>query len=228
MSAAQHEASPNLLITEACWLLFAHSPSPDIAMSAGVLQSAIRQRLLSACHGSLNEIDDLMAGNSTKFQIHPLSYLLCANSGAHLQTSAAACTNMGSLNCSRVSTCQNSLVCYTDASISKCLLVKYCGKVCQRAHWPKHRQDCQHPQLRSDWQPAWVTEKRTPAFVGGPPVVSFGGKSNQNRPGKYVWGNVTAIDCLNIARNESSAARTADLKVCFAGDCPLHCKLSKI
>ncbi|KZP12530.1 hypothetical protein FIBSPDRAFT_754814 [Athelia psychrophila] len=96
------------------------------------------------------------------------------------------------------------------------MLVKYCGKACQIAHWSKHRQDCGHPQLKANWQPAWVTENRNPAFVGGgPPVVQFGRKANHSPT--YVWGNVTAIDCLNVARNEGSAARTADFKLCFAG-----------
>ncbi|KZP09108.1 hypothetical protein FIBSPDRAFT_760468 [Athelia psychrophila] len=130
-----------------------------------------------------------------KFELTPSSRLLCANSGA--STSAPACTNTGTLAC------------------SKCMLVKYCGKTCQLAHWSKHRQDCRHPQLRADWQPAWVTENRSPAFVNeGPPNVAFGRSANQNAT--YVWGNVTAIDCLNVARNEGSAARNADFKLCFA------------
>ncbi|KZP04276.1 hypothetical protein FIBSPDRAFT_767683 [Athelia psychrophila] len=95
------------------------------------------------------------------------------------------------------------------------MLVKYCGKACQLAHWSKHRQDCRHPQLKADWQPAWVTENRSPAFIGGgPPITQFGRRANQNAT--YVWGNVTAIDCLNVARNEGSAARSADFKLCFA------------
>ncbi|KZP09099.1 hypothetical protein FIBSPDRAFT_839645 [Athelia psychrophila] len=95
------------------------------------------------------------------------------------------------------------------------MLVKYCGKACQLAHWSKHRQDCGHPQLKANWQPAWVTENRSPAFIGGgPPITQFGRRANQNAT--YVWGNVTAIDCLNVARNEGSAARSADFKLCFA------------
>ncbi|KAF2277188.1 uncharacterized protein EI97DRAFT_449912 [Westerdykella ornata] len=40
-----------------------------------------------------------------------------------------------------------------------CLLVAYCGPVCQKAHWS--------PLLKSTWQPGWALERRTPAFVGG-------------------------------------------------------------
>ncbi|KZP09098.1 hypothetical protein FIBSPDRAFT_900738 [Athelia psychrophila] len=162
-------------------------------MSAKALQLAVAQRALSAC-GS-NEIDSFMAGKSKKFETTSSSRLLCANSGA--STSAPACTNTGTLAC------------------SKCMLVKYCGKACQLTHWSKHRRDCGHPQLKADWQPAWATENRQPAFINeGPQHVAFGRNANQNAT--YVWGNVTAIDCLNVARNEGSAARTADFKLCFA------------
>ncbi|KAK6218393.1 hypothetical protein QIS74_06273 [Colletotrichum tabaci] len=44
--------------------------------------------------------------------------------------------------------------------------------------------------------PDWVLKNRTPAFAGdGPQQVSYGG-------GKYLWGNIPAIDVLQLEANE--------------------------
>jgi hypothetical protein len=48
-------------------------------------------------------------------------------------------------------------------------------------------------------------------FLEDLPLFNLEKKSN------YVWGNVPAIDCLNIPRNEGLDASTTDLKLCFAG-----------
>lgn len=54
-----------------------------------------------------------------------------------------------------------------------------------------------------------MRERRAPLFVDGPPIMAFGGK-------KYLWGNVPAIDILQLDRNEGSEC-TADLHLLFAG-----------
>ncbi|KAJ7483321.1 hypothetical protein FB451DRAFT_1169926 [Mycena latifolia] len=95
---------------------------------------------------------------------------------------------------------------------SKCHLAKYCGRECQAQHWTSHKKDCKHVYISPSWQPAWVTEKRSPSFFtdNGPGHTVFG------TPGHYLWGNVPAINCLQLARNEGQRAASMDLKFCFA------------
>lgn len=57
--------------------------------------------------------------------------------------------------------------------------------------------------------PAWIVEGRAPSFMGGPPVVAFGGK-------QYVWGNMPAIDILKLEENEGSDCATS-MPLLFAG-----------
>lgn len=71
--------------------------------------------------------------------------------------------------------------------------------------------------LSPAWKPGWAIQNREPSFMTGdsaPTMTSFG-------RWQYVWGNVTAIDCLNVARNEGSAAVDMDFNLCFAGECML-------
>ncbi|KAI1653498.1 hypothetical protein F4813DRAFT_374473 [Daldinia decipiens] len=97
--------------------------------------------------------------------------MLCANN----QDAAMPCKSPGSLAC------------------KKCLLVPYCSKRCQVAHWPIHREDC---KSINNWQPSWVEENRVPAFMGSSHThESYG-------PNKYLWGNVPAIDVIQLKDNE--------------------------
>lgn len=73
--------------------------------------------------------------------------------------------------------------------------------------------------MKAEWKPDWATTGRTPAFVGnGPPLVMFGGN-------KYLWGNVPAIDVLQLAKNEGDNY-DQDLHLLFAGK--LNNALSKL
>ncbi|KAJ6568381.1 hypothetical protein DFH09DRAFT_1467346 [Mycena vulgaris] len=97
---------------------------------------------------------------------------------------------------------------------SKCHLAKYCCRECQAQHWTAHKKDCKHPYMSPAWQPAWVREERSPAFisknVNEPEQAVFGAFRH------YLWGNVPAINCLQLARNEGQRAASMDLKLCFA------------
>lgn len=68
---------------------------------------------------------------------------------------------------------------------------------------------CRSSLSKSTWQPEWISEKRTPTFVGGAPLRSFGGK-------KFFWGNVPALDLLRLKENEGDEFRE-ELSVLFAG-----------
>jgi len=65
--------------------------------------------------------------------------------------------------------------------------------------------------MKSVWSPSWHTEGRTPAFVNNNAsrYETFGGT-------KYLWGNMPAIDVLNLKHNEGvDYANTIELL--FAG-----------
>lgn len=94
---------------------------------------------------------------------------------------------------------------------------KYCSKDCQMQHWKTHRVHCKGPIIRTSWLPAWAKEGRTPTFIDsedGAPItqMSFG------LPLAYLWGNLPAMDCLNLSNNERTSATTRNLKICFAGN----------
>lgn len=53
-----------------------------------------------------------------------------------------------------------------------------------------------------------------PSFIttGASPMgIKFGGSV-------HVWGNIPAIDCLNLSRNEGSSAVDKDIDLAFVGE----------
>ncbi|CZR65732.1 uncharacterized protein PAC_15632 [Phialocephala subalpina] len=89
---------------------------------------------------------------------------------------------------------------------------QYCSRECQKAHWPIHKHDCKSPLMKSTWTPGWVREKRQPTFVtDGPPMSQYGRK-------KYLWGNVSAIDILNLGKNEVSVEQDFSILFAASGD----------
>ncbi|KAL4973168.1 hypothetical protein BDW66DRAFT_168860 [Aspergillus desertorum] len=90
-----------------------------------------------------------------------------------------------------------------------CQLVTYCSRRCQESHWHLHKPSCKSALRKNAWQPAWVLEHRTPAFMGdGPGTTIFGEK-------KYLWGNIPAFDVLRLDMNEG-ADYDGSLRVLFA------------
>ncbi|KAI3337490.1 hypothetical protein HD806DRAFT_543118 [Xylariaceae sp. AK1471] len=92
----------------------------------------------------------------------------------------------------------NAMPCESLGSLAckNCLMVMYCSKSCQVAHWLTHRKDCKSSFMKETWEPRWMTQNRTPAFIGGgPPHVVFGTR-------KYLWGNVPAFDVIRLNQNE--------------------------
>ncbi|KAI1420169.1 hypothetical protein F5Y12DRAFT_788466 [Xylaria sp. FL1777] len=92
-----------------------------------------------------------------------------------------------------------------------CLMVAYCSKPCQTAHWPTHRQDCNSPIMKGSWKPRWITENRPPTFMthGNTLHVGFG-------TAKYLWGNVPAIDVIQLGQNEGVGYQNP-INLLFAG-----------
>jgi len=69
--------------------------------------------------------------------------------------------------------------------------------------------------MKDNWVPAWVIEKRTPGFLV-PPGSNQSSEGNTSGTNKYLWGNMPAIDILNLHANEGMGYEQ-DLTLLFAG-----------
>ncbi|KAF8880171.1 hypothetical protein BD779DRAFT_1099995 [Infundibulicybe gibba] len=124
-----------------------------------------------------------------------ISKMMCANTNARTPEEHSQCRESGSLTC------------------ANCRLVQYCSGECQKKHWRRHRVDCKSPYLLPSWQPEWLRQMRPPTFLTDESKATetlFGTSAG------YLWGNVPAIDFLNLAHNEKQAAINQDFKICFA------------
>lgn len=90
-----------------------------------------------------------------------------------------------------------------------CHLVLYCGVDCQKAHLAKHKTICKSPLLKESWKPDWVTQNRQPGFIGDGSQQKFGVP-------KHYWGNVPAIDIVQMKANEGESYK-GELSLLFAG-----------
>lgn len=95
------------------------------------------------------------------------------------------------------------------------IVVQYCSKDCQQDHWSVHKSDCKSPLMKDTWRPSWVVEARQPAFITSEKEGPLVGWTSHGRQ-KYLWGNVPAIDLLNLQRNEG-VDYAEDLRLLFAG-----------
>ncbi|KAK4068705.1 uncharacterized protein Triagg1_7065 [Trichoderma aggressivum f. europaeum] len=78
-----------------------------------------------------------------------------------------------------------------------CHLVVYCGSECQKSHWALHKTDCQSPLGNETWRPNWVLENRKPTFM-----ADFTNSLLSFSRNKCLWGNIPAIDVLQLQSNE--------------------------
>lgn len=94
------------------------------------------------------------------------------------------------------------------------MLAKYCGSICQRAHWSYHKTICKSSLNKANWIPAWDREDRMPAWATGEAAKSL---HNPFGSSKYLWGNVPSIDIGQIHKNEGRTFGE-DLAFLFAGE----------
>ncbi|KAI0114102.1 hypothetical protein GGR51DRAFT_505493 [Nemania sp. FL0031] len=120
-----------------------------------------------------------------------------------IDSRALCCNQQSNLPCPKVA----SLAC------KACLMVSYCSKRCQTAHWPDHRKDCQSPLLKGTWKPRWMTQNRQPTFSNDSMVQMTLGAFNR------LLGNVPAIDVIQLAKNEGlNFQQPLDLLFAASGD----------
>ncbi|KAF2129720.1 hypothetical protein P153DRAFT_430843 [Dothidotthia symphoricarpi CBS 119687] len=116
---------------------------------------------------------------------------LCANTDRCADGELSPCPNHASLAC------------------GKCKLVQYCSKDCQVADWPRHRFTCKSALMKEHWTPDWFIAGRKPAFIGSSLSVPFGTT-------KYLWGNMPALDILQVNDNEGIADKDRHFSLLFA------------
>jgi hypothetical protein len=57
--------------------------------------------------------------------------------------------------------------------------------------------------MKGSWEPEWYRSGRQPAFIGeGPSLAMFGNR-------KYLWGNMPALDILQLQNNENKTCETS-------------------
>ncbi|RAQ98724.1 mynd finger family protein [Stemphylium lycopersici] len=111
-----------------------------------------------------------------------------------------------------LSTLSNLLLCSnTKQEPCQAHAALYCSKKCQTTDWSHHKKGCKSPFLKGTWEPEWYRSGRQPAFIReGPPLAMFGNK-------KYLWGNMPALDILQLQNNESKTYTTNhDFNLLFA------------
>ncbi|KDQ11253.1 hypothetical protein BOTBODRAFT_57569 [Botryobasidium botryosum FD-172 SS1] len=132
--------------------------------------------------------------NSLKFEI--LERAPCAG---NIPSRNWACPNEAKLTC------------------SKCKLVGYCSKACQVDHWKVHKIACNDPVRSSSWSPSWM-----PGSSGIAAAFPIDQDANEQgvlpAAGVHLWGNMPAIDILNLKSNEGVSNKDFSLAFIASGD----------
>jgi hypothetical protein len=93
-----------------------------------------------------------------------------------------------------------------------CHLVLYYSEQCQSLHAAEHKVSiCRHEYMSPDWKPQWFVERRAPDTSPPNPNPRFLPFS-----AKYMWGNMAAIDMLELSRNEGPEAKDRDFNTMCA------------
>ena len=145
--------------------------------------------------------------SSTAMGSIPITPVRCANWSLD-----KLCTSEGSFACKN---CKLVAVSLTHPISQSPILTptKYCGAACQKLHWPSHKIECRSPLNKSSWVPEWDRTNRAPIWA------SAEASRNPHNPfgsTKYLWGNVPAIDVVQMSQNEGEKY-DRDLNLLFAG-----------
>ena len=160
-----------------------HSADNTSIMEDALSDLAVQQRLVKAPCSNIKAIDDLTRN----------------------------CENEANLVCSQ---CFLVKVQEDSQSTYVCsLLNQYCGRDCQKAHWPLHKTRCKSELREAKWQPTWWREKRIPTFDGPGQNTSFDPFGNL----RHLWGRYPSFDLMNLTKNEG-VDFGKDLALCFAGE----------
>jgi len=90
---------------------------------------------------------------------------------------------------------------------------QYCGAICQKNHWSEHKKTCKSSLRKTNWRPLWDLNGREPAWASGTASRNWHNTYGNN---KCLWGNVPAIDVLQLKQNEGHHYHQC-LALLFAG-----------
>lgn len=72
--------------------------------------------------------------------------------------------------------------------------------------------------MKTTWRPSWEAEQRQPHFVTN--ITSVADLATTHGKQKFLWGNVPALDVLNLDANEGIHYKN-DINILFAGTNPI-------
>ncbi|KAL8816065.1 MAG: hypothetical protein Q9223_004868 [Gallowayella weberi] len=181
-------------------ILLATSPPQEIRDEVRPEEFSMPQNCSDEAECSMSALmtpDDVQHGTHAT---SPLSLL------GYIPRQTSPCANTTTTNGGTRFNCVND----SNLTCSGCLMVKYCGKDCQRSHSRIHKLDCKSDLGKESRKPTWIREGREPTFIGkdGPLLATFGHRT-------YLWGNIPAINVLNVGNNEGQAYGE-DLSLLFA------------
>lgn len=138
--------------------------------------------------------------------------LACANWAPGVR----ACPSGGKKACGRcklVAVRTSALVHHPNDLFSLMKERQYCGTACQKVHWSEHKKACKSDLSKDNWRPQWDIDGRGPAWASGSAATNWHNTFGNN---KYLWGNVPAVDVVQLKRNEG-VDHGSDLSLLFAG-----------
>ncbi|KAL7794697.1 hypothetical protein V8C43DRAFT_321551 [Trichoderma afarasin] len=131
-------------------------------------------------------------------------HLECQLSCANFQT----CNKVGAFPCTR-----------------GCALVAYCSVMCEDAHWPEHKKDCEALLVKDGWRPRYETEGRESSFSDWTTVETAPPPFPLMEDKKLLWGGTLAADVLNVENNEALDEDDRYLSLLFTGKATTIAKL---
>jgi hypothetical protein len=91
-----------------------------------------------------------------------------------------------------------------------CFLVQYCTKKCKKAHSVEHKKVCKISLMKPRYSTCWEQQRRVPDFIKtAQPLNTFGEQNS-------LWRQQSALDILNLQRNEAGRGIDQDFNILFA------------
>lgn len=89
--------------------------------------------------------------------------------------------------------------------------------MCEDAHWPEHKKDCEALLVKDGWHPGYETEGRKNSFVDWTTVDPAPPPLPLMEDKRLLWGGTLAADVLNVENNEALDADDEYLSLLFTG-----------
>ncbi|KAH0826539.1 hypothetical protein J3R83DRAFT_4892 [Lanmaoa asiatica] len=179
--------------------------------------------LYSMFTGGWQGLLDSVVNRNPKFL--PLDVLPCANVNVDKYSACDKPGKQACSSCKLVSYC-SKLLTHSARRNVKGLIGQFTSQVgvnpSVRRDRPKLRADCKDPIRSSNWKPSWIAEGREPSFLLKSDMSTAEEFANRFQDrlsiGASLWGNVPAMDILNLSNNEKDLKRNLSLMFAASGD----------